>query len=89
DFKAIKAKLLFFMTNFGQPLIQIENGNFENRGELHLVHRHEGIDLQPDFLSATLKNVFKVWSRPVHLSTIMENENITFSFDGKEYQQKK
>lgn len=89
DFRAIKAKLLFFMTNFGQPLIQVENGNYENRGELLLVHRHEGIDLQPDFLSATLKNVFKVWSRPVHLATVMENEQITFSFDGKEYQQKK
>lgn len=89
DFKAIKAKLLFFMTNFGQPLIQIEDGNYENRGELLLVHRHEGIDLQPDFLSATLKNVYRVWSRPVHLATVMDNEVITFSFDGKEYQQKK
>jgi len=43
------------MTNFGQPIIRIEDANFENRGELLLSHLHEGIDMQPDFMSETLK----------------------------------
>lgn len=85
DFKAIKAQLLFQMTNFGQPVIKVEDANFENRGELLLSHAHEGVDLQPDFLSATLKNLFKVWNRPVNLATIMDNEAQLCRFDGKEY----
>ncbi len=85
DFKAIKAKLLFHMTNFGQPIIKIVDANFENRGELLLSHMHEGIDMQPDFMSETMKNIFKIWNRPVNLTTVMDNEPQLFRFDGKEY----
>lgn len=89
DFKAIKAKLLFMMTNFGQPIIKIEDANFENRGELLLTHAHEGIDMQPDFLNETLKNVYKMWSRPVNLVTVMEGDGHLYRFDGQELVQKK
>lgn len=84
DFKAIKAKLLFQMTNFGQPIIKVEDANFENRGELLLTHSWEGIDLQPDFMQATLKNVFGIWQRPVALATVMDGEGQLFRFDGTE-----
>ncbi len=89
DFKAIKAKLLFMMTNFGQPIIRIEDANFENRGELLLSHMHEGIDMQPDFMTETMKNIFKVWQRPVNLVTAMEGEGHFYRFDGSEFIQKK
>lgn len=89
DFRAIKAKLLFHMTNFGQPIIRIEDANFENRGELLLTHLHEGMDMQPDFMSETMKNLYKLWSRPVNLATVMDNEPQLFRFDGSEYTQHK
>ncbi len=89
DFKAIKAKLLFHMTNFGQPIIRIEDANFENRGELLLTHLHEGIDMQPDFMTETLKNVQVVWSRPVNLVTAMDGEPHLYRYDGKEFTQHK
>lgn len=85
DFKAIKAQLLFQMTNFGQPIIKIENANFENRGELLLKHVHEGLDLQPNYMDATMQNLFKIWKRPVNLVTMMDNEPQLFRFDGNEY----
>lgn len=85
DFKAIKAQLLFQMTNFGQPIIKIDNANFENRGELLLQHIHEGLDLQPNYMDATMRNVFKLWQRPVNLVTMMDNEPQLFRFDGNEY----
>jgi len=85
DFKAIKAQLLFQMTNFGQPIIKIENANFENRGELLLQHVHEGLDLQPNYMDATLRNLNTLWKRPVNLVTVMDNEPQLFRFDGKEY----
>lgn len=85
DFKAIKHQLLFHMTNFGQPIIRIEDANFENRGELLLTHLHEGIDMQPDYMEQTLKNLFKLWTRPVNLATAMDGEGQLFRFDGKEF----
>jgi stage V sporulation protein R len=85
NFKAVKAQLLFHMTNFGQPIIKIEDANFENRGELLLSHLHEGIDMQPDFMSETLKNVYKLWKRPVNIITVMDDSPQLFKFDGRDY----
>lgn len=85
DFKAIKAQLLFQMTNFGQPIIKIENANYKNAGELLLQHVHEGLDLQPNYMDATMQNMYKLWKRPVNMLTVMDNEPQLFRFDGKEY----
>lgn len=85
DFKAIKAKLLFQMTNFGQPIIRIEDGNFENRGELLLTHMWEGIDLQPDFMNETMKNLYAIWTRPINLVTVMDNDGQLVRYDGQEF----
>lgn len=85
DFPAIKAKLLFHMTNFGQPIIRIEDANFENRGELLLSHLWEGVDMQPDFMSETMKNIYYIWTRPINLVTMMEDEKHLYRFDGKEF----
>ena len=53
EFKKVKQKLLFSLTNFGQPFIYVREANYENRGELYLEHRHEGIDLRMDYAKAT------------------------------------
>lgn len=83
DFKAIKAKLLFHMTNFGQPIIKVLDGNFENRGELLIGHVWEGVDMQPDYLNETLKNLYFIWGRPVNLATVMDGEGHLYRFDGE------
>lgn len=85
DFKAIKAQLLFQMTNFGQPIIKVEDANFENRGELLLHHTHEGLDLQPNYMDATMQNLFNLWKRPINLVTLMDNEAQLFRYDGNQY----
>ncbi|HRK06158.1 MAG TPA: SpoVR family protein [Pseudobdellovibrionaceae bacterium] len=78
DFKAIKRQLLFQLTNFGQPIIQVEDANFENRGELLLTHLWEGVDMQPDYMRETLKNVAAIWGRPVNLATVQDEQPMVF-----------
>ena len=79
-FQDIKRGLLFQLTNFGQPVIEVVDGNYENRGELYLVHRHEGVDLDVPFAEDNLQNLYKVWGRPVHIETWVEEEGqILFS----------
>jgi len=79
-FQAIKRQLLFQLTNFGQPIIEGVDGNHGNRGELYLRHCHEGIDLDLPFARDTLRNLYPLWGRPVHIETHTEGEGrILFS----------
>ena len=85
DFRSIKQKLLGQLTNFGQPFIFAENANFKNRGELLLLHRHDGVDLDQKWGRETLLNVFRIWSRPVHVRTQIEGKPRLWTHDGKEF----
>lgn len=85
DFLAIKQKLLSQLTNFGQPIIEVEDGNYMNRKELLLNHIHYGVDLDVKFADETLRNLFVIWKRPVNLRTRYEEKEVVFCFDGKSF----
>lgn len=87
EFKKIKEKLLFQLTNFGHPIISVYDGNYKNRGELLLKHQHEGVDLRIDYSQETLKNLYKIWGRPVNIETVVEGIPKVLSFDGDEYRE--
>ena len=61
------------------------DGNYRNRGELHLLHHHEGIDLKLDQAEDTLRNLYRLWQRPVHLETTVFERRKVLTFDGKEH----
>lgn len=84
DFPSIKRELLDALTNFGQPLIDVIDGNFRNRGELLLRHQHQGKDLKLNWALETLMNLYKVWNRPVNLATVFEGESRILTYDGSE-----
>ncbi len=87
DFPQIKKQLLFQLTNFGQPIIQVEDANFENRGELLMSHMFEGVEMQPDYMRETLKNIQALWSRPVNLATVQDGQAKLIRHDGKEFKE--
>ena len=66
EFKQVKEKLLFQLTNAGNPFIYVEDANYENRGELLLQHDHQGVDLRADYAKETLRSLVRVWKRPVN-----------------------
>jgi stage V sporulation protein R len=88
DWRKVKRQLLFGLTNHGQPIITVEDANFENRGELLLGHKHEGIDLDYEKGVETLKNVHRIWQRPVHITTKYNSQTKLLSFDGKEIRER-
>ncbi len=85
EFKEIKEKLLFSLTNFGQPFIFVQDANYGNRAELLLWHRHEGVDLKLDYAREVLKNIYQIWKRPVLVETKVGDKLKIYSFDGKEH----
>jgi stage V sporulation protein R len=87
DFKKIKEKLLFQLTNFGQPFIYVEDGNHANRGELLLWHEHHGIDLKKAYATDVLSNLQRIWNRPVHIRTVVEGKRRIWSHDGDQFRE--
>ncbi|MDX1965184.1 MAG: SpoVR family protein [Pirellulales bacterium] len=85
EFPKIKERLLFQLTNLGRPIIQVRDGNYRNRGELYLEHKHCGVDLKISYARDTLANLERLWRRPVHIETIIEDKVTVFSYDGKEH----
>jgi stage V sporulation protein R len=84
EFKAVKEKLLFQLTNGGNPTIVVKDGNFRNRGELFLHHEHHGLDLRRDYCEATLASLARIWKRPVNLQTVAEGKLVILTHDGRE-----
>jgi stage V sporulation protein R len=89
EFRKVKSKLLTQLTNFGNPVIEVVDGNFDNRGELLLAHKHDGQDLKQDYARETLKNLGTLWRRPVNLVTRVEGKGLALRFDGQSHSEKK
>jgi stage V sporulation protein R len=88
DFQKVKAQMLNQLTNMGNPFIVVEDGNFENRGELLLRHKFEGTELHLEFAEATMRNVCAIWGRPVNLLTVVNGQEKVFHHDGQKFSEK-
>lgn len=86
QFPQVKKQLLFQLTNFGQPIIHVENANYKNRGELLLRHMYEGVEMEEGYMQETLKNLALIWKRPVHIVTYRDGKESHVTHDGKEIQ---
>jgi stage V sporulation protein R len=88
EFQKIKQRLLFGLTNYGKPFIYVVDANYRNRGELLLRHEYNGIGLKLDQASDTLANIQHLWSRPVHLQTVVDDKPTLLTFDGTDHTMK-
>ncbi len=88
DFATIKRQLLLQLTNHGRPVILVEDGNFENRGELFLTHDYQGIELDLAYARDTLRNLARIWGRPAHIRTTLEGKEKLLSHDGTEFHER-
>jgi stage V sporulation protein R len=83
----IKQTMLYHLTNMGQPFIYVVDGNYCNRGELYMAHQHNGPDIEIKYAVETLKNLYKIWKRPVHLQARIDDDMILFTYDGHQPKQ--
>ena len=88
DFKKVKDKLLFQLTNFGQPFIYVTDGNYLNKGELLLMHKHQGLDLDVKWARETLRSVSEIWGRPVNVETEVDGQKKLFTYTNGEFSEK-
>lgn len=86
EFQQIKTQLLNSLTNHGRPFIYVVDGNYRNRGELYLLHQFQGVELKQDYAQDTLANLEKLWHRPVHIETVVDDKPTILSFDGSSHE---
>ena len=85
-FAEVKEKLLFQLTNAGNPIIAVVDSNHKNRGELLLYHDHQGVDLRKDYAEAVLASLQRIWRRPVEIDTVVEEKRSFMRFDGERHE---
>lgn len=84
EFAEIKKHLLRQLTNGGEPIIRVIDGNYQNTGNLLLEHEFDGRELDEKTAQATLENIQKLWGRPVGIKTLNKEEGkVIWMYDGK------
>lgn len=78
----VRDTLIRSRTNGGFPYIVVKDGDYKSRGELLLVHRYEGLELDRRYVERTMPLVQRLWGRPVHLRTQVDGKEITYGWEG-------
>ena len=82
------SEMLFQISNRGQPMITVVDGNYQNRGELLLQHRHQGLDLDVKWSRETMRSLSDIWRRPVNVETEVDGQRKLFTYSGGEFTEK-
>jgi len=83
DWEKVRDLIVRSMTNFGNPYIVVEDGDYRRNGELYLKHIYEGQELDIAYAERTLQYVYQLWGRPVHLETVLNEKPVLLSYDGE------
>ncbi len=83
EWERVRDGMVYLMTNCGYPMLQVEDADYKLNGELYLKHLHDGRDLDIFYLEKTIPNVYKLWGRPIHLETEIDNKKYVFTFNGE------
>ncbi|AOV06810.1 SpoVR family protein [Sporosarcina ureilytica] len=83
DYENVREQLVSMRVNGGFPYIVVENGDYLLNGELYLVHKYEGTELDVPYLENVLPYIYRLWGRIVHMETIVKGREIVYSYDGK------
>ena len=83
EFKQVKEKLLFQLTNFGNPFIYVVDANFDNRGEL-LLSTSTGGRSARRLRGAVSEGAGQALEATRLSLTKVENAGVILRFDGKE-----
>lgn len=85
DWHNVRDSIVARMSNFGNPTILVEGGDYKHNGELYLRHSYDGQDLDETYAEKTLEHVYVLWGRPVHLETTLDEAHTIFTYNGSKH----
>lgn len=83
DVEDVKKKLLLQFTNFGKPTVEVAGDNYNNSGELLLMHRYNGIVMDMEKMKNVMERIFELWGRPINLVTVgkyVSDEELDYAY---------
>ncbi|MBV8695316.1 MAG: SpoVR family protein [Ktedonobacteraceae bacterium] len=83
NWEKVRDGIVASMTNFNQPYLVVDNGDYRGNRELYIKHLFEGQELDLVYAEKTLQYVYLCWGRPVHLETTYDGKRILLSYDGE------
>jgi len=83
SWESVRDRLVESKVNGGFPYIVVKDGDYGGAGELLLSHAYEGVELDLKYVERTLPHVARLWGKPVHLETMVEDKELVFRCDGK------
>ena len=88
DIDEIRQLIIKSFSHSGIPKVFVENGNYNNNGELLLKHEHVGIDLYPEYTKKTLEHIGFLWGNKVVCDTKQGSSNHKYVAEWKEEESK-
>ncbi|RMD87093.1 MAG: SpoVR family protein [Candidatus Dadabacteria bacterium] len=85
-FQMVKEELLDALTNRGQPVITVEDINYQGREIFYLKHHYTGKDLDIAKAQDTLEILYGILGKPVWIETVVEGERIALTYNGSYHQ---
>ena len=85
NWRNVRDTLVDSMTNFGIPMIYVEDADYHRRGELLISHAYDGKPLDLNYTARTIQYIYSLWKRPVHIKTTYDEMETLLSFDGIEF----
>lgn len=69
----------------GIPVIKIVDSDYRANRHLLMRHSFDGRELQLEYAERTLRYVYDLWGRPVHLETKLDGTTRMLGFDGESF----
>ncbi|MGV3719283.1 MAG: SpoVR family protein, partial [Actinomycetota bacterium] len=83
DWRRVRDTIVESMTNFGFPYLVVEDGDYRRAGELYIRHRFDGREMDQHYAMRTMRYLYQLWSRPIHIETMVDDEPVVWTFDGQ------
>jgi stage V sporulation protein R len=83
DWRRVRDSIVESMTNFGFPYLVVQDGDHNRARELYIRHCFDGRELDQHYAMRTMRYLFQLWGRPIHLETQVDGDTVVLTFDGK------
>lgn len=83
NWEKVRDTIVANMTNFGNPYLVVDDGDYRGNRELYIKHLYEGQELDLLYAERTLQHVYTLWGRAVHLETVFDGKRILLTYDGE------
>ena len=62
----------------GIPKIEVVDGNYQDKNQMHLIHRWSGLNLDKKYAEETMKHIYRLWGKNITLETKIGNKDVQY-----------